>query len=293
MKQHQQIVVGVDFSPASRAALKVATRFAASNGAKVTAVHIMDPKSAGEYQQQHDLSDAELLDDLSQKLRAFVLKAEAMACRIALEVDVGNPFTTLISICERTCADMLVLGSRGTERGPKQLGALAAFCVREAPLDVLLAREERVGPFDRILACVDFSLGAEHTIEDARELAEGDRAELDFLFVHERSVTCKLPRETHLPLPQFQINTETVASSRNRLQEMVAPILDASANVPWHVTVSEGSSVRTGIFDHLTRCGADLVVLGSRAHQGHYAFTAGTTVEEIIRQGECSILRVA
>ncbi|WP_172683289.1 universal stress protein [Verrucomicrobium spinosum] len=47
MKTYRHILVGIDFSPASRAALRTAVRIASSHDTPLTAVHVMDPTLAG------------------------------------------------------------------------------------------------------------------------------------------------------------------------------------------------------------------------------------------------------
>ncbi len=292
MKQHRQIVVGIDFSPASRAALQVATRLASNSRGKVTAVHVMEPGKAARLQESHGYTDAELVDHLRDRLRTFVVDSEPCVCRLAIEADVGTPFPTLQAACQRLGADLLVLGTRGTEQGPHQIGALAAASVREAPYDVLLTQEDSTRPFNRVLACIDFSESSAHAVRDARFVAESDSAELECLFVHQPTVTCTLPSETHLPLPNFVANGETTTSAKSRLDRFVTPLLPAKSRVQWQTVVSERPTVQGGIFERVAARDVDLVVLGSRPTQGMRAFTAGSTAEEIIGHAGCSVLTV-
>lgn len=292
MKTHQSVVAGIDFSPASMAALQAATRLASRSGAKVTALHVIDEDSAGELQERLGLSDAALIEQLCEKLTTFCSDASAHGCSIEFKAVVGQPFTALISTCQQVEASLLVLGACGTTHKWNQVGALASSCIGDAPLDVLIVRQDQDGPFNRILACVDLSLSSQLAVEEACLLARDEHAEVDCLFISEAAPECRLPRETHLPLPIFDRRSETAASARDRLSAFLSPLLASEREVHWNSVVSERANVGTGILDYLRSRSIDLVVLGCRRHEGLSDYTAGATVQDILRSTACAVLTV-
>src|SRR6187549_1799274 len=115
MKRYQHIIVGIDFSAACLSALATAVRLASRHGTPVTAVHVVDPKLAGIVKVAHQASDEDVLKHVQQSVRSFLAKSDAGTEAVNVELDVGHPFLSLVAACKRHGADLLVLGTRGTE----------------------------------------------------------------------------------------------------------------------------------------------------------------------------------
>jgi len=292
MKKFQQILVGMDFSPASRAALQTAARLASYDNGHVTVLHVVDPVLASEIKASHHFTDEQVFADMRQRVHAFLEHSEIGPQRMNVEVDMGHPFVGVVKACHRLNVDLLILGTRGSEHGPNQIGTMAAKCVRKAPADVLLVREHVTGPFKRVLACVDFSETSAHAVQDARKVAEQDGADLDCLFVFQSALALSLDYGSYLPASALMPSAETLEIWKKSLNEFLEPLLREAKNINWHAEVEERPNIREAIYDHVHARKVDLVVLGTRGKSDLRALIMGTTAERIVTHAPCSVLAV-
>jgi nucleotide-binding universal stress UspA family protein len=138
-----RIVVGVDGSPSSRAALRWAIKYADLIGGTVDAVmawHV--PSTLGSYPWA-SLDETDDLRESALKALEAVLKTEVEADDSHLasaEVVNGHPAEVLLYAAAG--ADLLALGSRGHGRFAEALlGSVAQHCVQHAHCPVLIVRD--------------------------------------------------------------------------------------------------------------------------------------------------------
>jgi nucleotide-binding universal stress UspA family protein len=291
MKRYHHIVVGIDFSAACLSALSAAVRLASRHGTPITVVHVVDPKLAGIVKEAHQSSDEDALKHIQQSVRNFLTKSDAGTETVMVELDAGHPFLSLVAACKRHGADLLVLGTRGTEHGPNQVGAVAAKCVRKAPADVLLVREGMNGPFKHVTACVDFSEHSAKAVRAASFFAKVDHAPLDCLFVFQSVLALSMDYGGFMPgLPLAW--DETAEAWKKDLDAFVDPLLSDSQSKGCQKHVIECMNIRDGIMDHIRDTNTDLVVLGTRGKTDLRTLFMGTTAERVVTHAPCSILAV-
>lgn len=292
MKTYRHILVGVDFSPGSRAALASAVRIAAAHDTPVTAMHVVDPKLAEAMKQAHHWSDLQLMDHIDKSILDFVANAGITHPKMSTELDVGQPFPALIGARHRLDADLIVLGTRGSEHGPNQIGTVAAKCMRKAPADVLLVRENMGGPFQHITVCVDLSETSAKAVTAARRVAERDGARLDCLLVCQSSLALSMDYGGFVP-PMSVADPQALALWERELDTFLQPLMrTAPASLPWTAFVKERASVREAILEHMGQTKTDLVVLGIRGKTNLRTLLIGTTADKIVTHAPCSILTV-
>ena len=130
----RRIVVGVDGSPESAAALRWACREAALRGAEVHAVHVREANSRSHASYAAPASPT-AEDDVEQILRAAA--AEHGSVQIRTEVADGLAARVLLDRCEG--ADMLVLGTVSDVPGAsRSAGPVIRACLRRAPCPVVV-----------------------------------------------------------------------------------------------------------------------------------------------------------
>lgn len=293
MKTYQHVLVGVDFSPASRSAFQAGARFARASGAPITAMHVVDPKLSESMKEAHGWNDLELFQHIEKTLVEFVSESLVDApLNLRTELDVGQPFQGLIGARQRLGADLLVLGTRGTEHGPNQIGTVAAKCMRKAPADVLLVREGLGGPFQHITACVDLSETSAKAVSAARHVAEVDAARLDCLLVNQSALALSMDYGGFVP-PVSSIDMQSMAHWEHELDSFLRPLMrTAGAGLTWNAFVKERVNVREAILEHMGQTKTDLVVLGTRGKTDLRTLLIGTTAEKIVTHAPCSILTV-
>ncbi|HSJ03291.1 MAG: universal stress protein [Verrucomicrobium sp.] len=291
MKTYRHIIVGIDFSPACRSALKTAVRIAAASSIPVTAVHVMDAKLAAAIKEAHNFSDEQLFGDMTERVQAFMEDSEIGTQLVKSELTVGHPFAALGAACLRHQADLLVLGSRGSEHGPNQVGTVASKCLRKAPADVLLVRVHGQAPFKQVLACVDLSETSAIAVRSARWIAEQDGSQLDCLFVYQSALALSLDYGGFVPpLPVADVSMGD--TWKKDVDDFVQPLLRTSDNLAWRSLVVERVNIREAIVEHIKETGTDLVVLGTRGKTDLRTLLLGTTAEKVVAHAPCSILAV-
>ena len=139
MKLHR-ILVPVDFSAGSEAALDMATSLARDNGAGLILVHVeVIPLSAagGEYLYAVPEPPTE---ELLAKLNAVVVPDSHIPVERRLLA--GDPADAIIRLAQTEAADLIVMGTHG-RRGLARLlmGSVAEAIVRAAPCPVLTVKQ--------------------------------------------------------------------------------------------------------------------------------------------------------
>ena len=134
----RRIVVGVDGSAESVAALRWACREASLRGAEVHAVHVREERchSLASYAVPALTTDDEVsivTDDLVRAVQA----AQSPSVLVRAEEVDGLPARVLLDRCAG--ADMLVLGTAGDEPGGlRPAGPVIRACLRRAPCPVVV-----------------------------------------------------------------------------------------------------------------------------------------------------------
>ncbi len=141
-----KIVVGIDGSPSSRAALRWAVRQAALTGGMVDAImawHIPSVMS-GYAWAPISVDEAENLEEDARKALDAVISDEVKPIdrhRVTERVASGHPAAVLLAAADG--ADLLVVGSRGHGSfADALLGSVGQYCVHHAHCPVLVIRGE-------------------------------------------------------------------------------------------------------------------------------------------------------
>lgn len=144
------VIVAVDGSVASRAALSWAVRDAQSTGRRVCAVRVFDPAFlyAPPVPVYEAIADARAAERAALRETVTETVGEPAGVRLETELLEGDPATELVRRVEG--AGMLVMGSHGrTRAGTVLLGSVGAACVRGAGCPVLIIPPRAAG---RVLA---------------------------------------------------------------------------------------------------------------------------------------------
>jgi nucleotide-binding universal stress UspA family protein len=124
------VIVGVDSSPESRAALAWTLRLADALGWRVVAVHAVGLLEAGGY--QPPIAVMGLVEEAGRRTGVEV---DASVEEIA---EAGHPAKTLVRVAEREEAGLIVVGRRGLGRAPRLLGSTSEGVLARAVTPVLI-----------------------------------------------------------------------------------------------------------------------------------------------------------
>lgn len=292
MKPYSHLVAAIDFTPSCRNALRQAVRLAAATAAKVTAVHVMDEFLVHELKRALSADQATVRAEWRARLQKFIEETDIGTAHVQVEVRIGHPLQEISELCCSLGADLLVMGVKGSRQEPNRVGVIAAKCVRKAPLDVLLVREDAGQTFKKVATCVDFSENSAKAVRRALLMAKADGAVVDCLYVYQSALAMSLDYGgLGAPLP---VTTDAEALERwsEELKNFLLPLSAEVPEVPVTSQVVERLNIRETILEHVQETQADLVVLGTRGKTGLREMLIGTTAEKIVANAPCSILAV-
>ena len=272
--------------------MREAARRASLDGSAITAVHVMDEFLVHELKRALSADQATIRADWLGRLQKFVAESEVGAVSVNAEVRIGHPFTELVEACRAHSADLLVMGAKGSKDEPHRVGAIAAKCVRKAPVDVLVVREDAQGPFKKIVTCVDFSENSAKAVQCALHVAQQDGGSLDCLHVYQSALAMSLDYGGFAPSMPATIDPDAMENWRKDLTAFLAPLTRDVADVKVTALIKERVNIREAILDHVNEVHATLVVLGTRGKTGLREMLIGTTAEKIVQNAPCSILAV-
>jgi universal stress protein A len=146
LKPIRRILVGTDFSPASKPAFRRAVGWAAESGAALWIAHVAAPPlplSPDGYVLPHFYDDMALAirRDAERRLRALQREARKTGVTAHCLILRGSPHEALSRAARRHRADLMILGTHG-RTGLKRLlvGSVAARVVATASCPVLTVR---------------------------------------------------------------------------------------------------------------------------------------------------------
>lgn len=290
----RSILVGIDFTPYSENALIQAIRIARWNQAALHLIHVIEPLvltnlGAALPLQKEDLNQR-ALENARESLHRLCQKA-GVTEKVSTEAVVGSPLDEILKKVQALSADLLVLGQYGSWGAGSGVGTLAANCARKASTQVLLVQESQTGPFQLVVACVDFSRTSECAVEEAARLAAQDKCPLHLLHVWQppwNRLHYRAPSPASSPdfRQQYQQTLEALLEDSRKSAGAVAGGLDITCKL-W-----EHASYGRGIVEYSRRVGADLVVLGTKGHSNLRYLLLGSTAERVLRELPCSVLAV-
>jgi universal stress protein A len=137
-----RVIVGVDFSDASRAALAKASAWAARLEVPLVAVHVLQPPAPMLPEAQIALPDPAWLQAMEDHAREQLQVWTEPFPGTTVDVKWGSPAEEMVTMADARA--LLVVAQVGHSRIERLLfGSTAARVVKHAPCDVLVVREEK------------------------------------------------------------------------------------------------------------------------------------------------------
>ena len=294
MSTEKNLLVGVDYSTHSQNALREAARIANAHEYTLICYHVLDKDILESFRKMEAYTEEGVLNFANEKIADFIRETIGTAHRVEAQVYIGHPFEVTLKLIEQFKPVSLVLGSRGLSSGEQShVGALASRCIRKAPVEVLLVRGFHDRPFERIVACVDFSENSLRAAHRAAELAKQDKAHLQLIHINQSPVYTDQSFGWLGPALPVSPPDDLEANLKERLEE-VASDLAERCSLPTRPStqVVSSMSVHEGIYQDLKNEKADLIVMGTRGRTGFKKLLLGTTAEKLIYQTPCSTLAV-
>ena len=280
-----RILVPTDFSRSSDAALGHARRLAASTGASLHVLHVVDNVFLRTVLADPRNYEAAALWQLQQQFPDGDPGAILVVERSEAPADEIARYARIHSI------DLIVMGTHGRGRMANLLlGSVAEKVVRTAPCPVLTVREAPVAGEPkglRILVATDFSASSDAALGCARRLAAKVRGTIRLLHVVEQSASAasfgseltiaEPAREEQTVTPRLHLSHRMLVDSRSRVK------IDSDV-------IFGPSGVMITTYARLN--GFDLIVMGTRGRTGLSHLLMGSVAESVIRTAPCPVLTV-
>ena len=202
------------------------------------------------------------------------------------EVISGAPLDVLLQETRARRPDLLVLGITGDSLLPYGAGTMATKALRKSATKVLLVKQSHPQPFQRIVACVDFSETSREVVKHALRVAGMDQAELHFLHVFQAEWNNWTSRSQLAALTDFEKNCRAILE--NNLRQFTAVPEDC----PAIYSVTQAKTHGHGIAEYCRTVDANLVILGTRGQTTLKYILLGSTVERLLKEIPCSVLVV-
>ena len=295
------IVVGLDFTPASQAALTQAARIATWNEAALHALHVIDSTWLDDLAALVGLDRDRFGREITERARKMAEDVAAqgeLAIGARADVAVGSPMDMLARTVKSDNADLLVLGVRSPASEGRGPGPVATACLRRVPCKVLLAREDHTGPYKSIVACTDFSDTSFHAVQQAVRIAQQDKSALRIVHV---ALTPKLEMAfaghplgmwPGQPLKLMEMWNTYHAALEPRLEKFIEPLRHEMAALNVAIDIAEHDHYGRGIAAYAKQHHADLLVLGTQGRTNLRYALLGSTAERVLNELPCSALVV-
>jgi len=152
MKKTTKILLPTDFSEPAANAFKYALQLADHLGAMIELLHVIYPQGESldfptmveQATQAQTVIARKQLKDFVKQGSSQVLETLNSNSLLTSTIEVGTPFSTIARICRRDEIDLVIMGSRGTNRSglDKLIGSVAAKVASELDFPVLIVPED-------------------------------------------------------------------------------------------------------------------------------------------------------
>lgn len=283
-----KILLAIDASPASKAALESVAERPWPAGSKVevlTVVNPLEPWVLAAIADQMTARAKQIVDDATAHLRSHGLSAEAA-------IGEGDPKQVILDHAAAMAADLIVVGAHGTTALEQFfLGSVSKTVLRFAPCSVAIVRDTPTGSDLKVLLAVDGSAAAQCAAESLAARPWPPGTEIRVLSAVELGMSA-LQGAFEIPsLDAKHLETQRAAAMQRTEEAIDAAlkVLEAAG-----LTTSESISVlaqapKEIILQEAAAWPADWIVLGSHGSSGLSRFLIGSTSETVATHATCSV----
>jgi nucleotide-binding universal stress UspA family protein len=286
MRAPKTILVATDFSRLADVGADVALILGRRMGAKVHAVHVLEPVVP-----MYPLTmSAGSVDAIDSKRRALAMeRLESIRGKdivVTREIRDGIPSRELVAAADEAKADLIVIASHGY--GPVRrtvLGSVAATLIRMSSVPVLIVGEERHDlDFAVVLAGVDLSPISSDVLELARTFVAPRGSVNALSFVDQPLVMV----DDLLPYYPTHADQERLIAERIKAVRALMP--DGGPQVQIDALAKGPPAI--GILESAELLDADLVVVGTSGHNAWHRAFIGSTATRVLAEAKCPVLVV-
>jgi nucleotide-binding universal stress UspA family protein len=289
----KRLLFATDFSDAARRAEDYACALAASWGADLTVMTVVEfqPGMDREYA-VNQLYLTDRLYEATATLAALKDKLHRRGIQTATRVGTGLPSEEVIAAAQAEDTDLVIVGTRGKSGlAHVLLGSTAERVIRMAPCPVLAVpipkTEATVGQgmtLNRILVPTDLSDCSLEAVHYARIAAGQAKASIELLHVMEPA-----SYGIDFTIESSDEREQKRKAATERLEALSSEL--AAAGIAAKVSLCGGSPA-DAILQFAARSSSDLIVMGTHGRRGLSHMWAGSVTEAVLRRGTIPVLAV-
>ncbi|HKP45977.1 MAG TPA: universal stress protein [Pyrinomonadaceae bacterium] len=304
-REIKNVLVPLDFSTASHAALRFALPLLKRFGANLHLVHVLPPDSplSGLADLPMVVPDVEIGRRVRRNMASVAEKHGGKLLPSDLHFRKGSPFAEICNLAREKDIDLVVISTRGNT-GLKHLtlGSTAERVVRYSPCPVLAVRDplqankaERNGKtttrrpqtITRILVPIDFSDCSLKSLAYAKQLAKEFNATVILLHSVALQYFITSDEYARYDLPLLTQQSEKIA--QRQMRDLVRMTQRDGARVESSVQIGHAGQqiVARAQAEH-----ADLIVTSTHGYTGLKHVLMGSTAEYVVRHATCPVLVV-
>jgi nucleotide-binding universal stress UspA family protein len=295
-----RIIVPLDGSQLSHAALPLARSLAEQTDAGVTLMSVIDPPRDFYIVPQDSSAtrlrpkDIEHLAEEECRLTAYLegVKTTFDTDRVHVEVRLGDPAEEILDVAESMSNVLIVMASHGRSGiGRMFLGSVANRVVQAtyAPVIITRAKEDAKNEYgkarlDNIAVALDGSMLAEQALERAYN-------------IFRNNVRYTLIRIVEPVAPGQQYTSDAIADYERRAREItedyiedkVRDLTSRGATVSADIRITQPA---LGITNSADEMGADMIAMTTHGRSGMGRFLMGSVAERVLRIAERPVMMV-
>ena len=287
MEPIRRFLAATDFSAGGQQAARRAARLAATLGAGLAVLHVVEPATLaplrGLLDPGRDFGRA-IREQAEIQLAALVQELERQH-GVVVQGALGSGEVLGAINAAAADADVLVLGARG--ESPVRdflLGTTAERLVRLACRPALVVRSDPTAGYSRVLAATDFSPASEAALQVALRLAPGARLHLlhcyDVLFEGKLRLAGASDAEIQ------RCRDHELAGARQQAESLALRVNDGR---PIDIILRRGDA-RVELLQVAAELGADLIAVGKKGRSQVGDALLGSLTSCALTQADCDVV---
>ena len=277
----RRIVCATDLSARSTAAWLRAAGLARQTGARLTVLHVIDPRLPERVARRR--ANRAYVEMLSQADRAF----GATAGFIDVVVRRGGVRRTIVRIAEETAADLIVVAAPKLRRLDSIVGTTAERLVRTAKRPVLVVRREMQGNYRSVAVAADISSASLPMLRTAVRLGALDSVSATIIHAVHPSYDDMM---RSVGLDESSINRYQLSAQESARQRLQTMITDAGLPRGRTDVIVRSDSAAAAIATVLEHQLAELLVIGASRWFLLKRLLIGSVADRLLRAAECDVL---
>ncbi|WP_213520873.1 universal stress protein [Nonlabens sp.] len=266
-----KVIVPTDFSVQAENALRVAADIVRENNGELFLLHQLDLPLHLANNASSNLPEALFFMKLAKKKFDNLLKKDFLqGITIHGDVETGAAFSGIMNTVKRHSADLIVMGSHGTEGiGNLFIGSNAEKVVRnsEVPVLVVKDRKKQLDVNDFVFA-TDLDPNATSALKEADLFAKKTKCKLHLLYVNTPS--------------NFLSTREAEAKMAEYLKNVNVELAD--------YIIYNDNSVEEGVFNYTKDVKGDIIGMANHGRKGLSHFFNGSVSEDVVNHSSLPVI---